>query len=427
MFYVKKHGENKFKYFLYRYPRTKTYKYNFQKIEVYNLDKLSSQTGKLLYTEVTTNNGCYEITAISVNCGEGGNHSNGAFCEALNYSMALDYIVIKNNCPESGGGPGDNNSGYYPGSPEDGGGSYDGNGTIAVPVEPIKKWNAGRFSVVNFLGLNYEQLRFMNAIENDEFRYEMVEFFNRNGIENPLENPSSEILSQEAVNVGKWIISYSMSNTMFLNSEYRNSFLKESLVFQNWSKNILTQNPNTNWDEFLSWFSLDDQFNIDLAQEFSILNKTDIDEYISINKELDLFNSIIQNQSFDPLDSPWLKKAREIAQKLQNWSRFLGPKAKQKANELIDNTFIVALNKTAKTLYPNVGNISELEKEIQLKSNGKNGVAILLYDFANGVGKDRRDFSYEYNITQQFIAGNVATDIKNDFNVQLGKKGLSFT
>lgn len=248
----KKHGENKFKYFLYRYPRTKTYKYNFQKIEVYNLDKLSSQTGKLLYTEVTTSNGCYEITTISVNCGEGGNHSNGAFCEALNYSMALDYIVIKINCPESGGGPGDNNSGYYPGSPEDGGGSYDGNGTIAVPVEPIKKWNAGRFSVVNFLGLNYEQLRFMNAIENDEFRYEMVEFFNRNGIENPLENPSSEILSQEAVNVGKWIISYLMSNTMFLNSEYRNSFLKESLVFQNWSKNILTQNPNTNWDEFLS-------------------------------------------------------------------------------------------------------------------------------------------------------------------------------
>ncbi|WOC51760.1 hypothetical protein BPO_1113 [Bergeyella porcorum] len=82
--------------------------------------------------------------------------------------------------------------------------------------------------------------------------------------------------------------------------------------------------------------------------------------------------------------------------------------------------------KLAKKIYPNVDTIDEAQKIQQFKTNGSNGAAILLYEFANGKGADIRNFHYDFDITQQFLANNRIAEIKNEFFVQLSKKGLTY-
>lgn len=74
----------------------------------------------------------------------------------------------------------------------------------------------------------------------------------------------------------------------------------------------------------------------------------------------------------------------------------------------------------------NANTESEIEKQSQFKNDGKKAVGILLYEFANGKGKDERSFEFTDNITQQMLSGNVPSDIKSDFLQVLLEKKLTF-
>lgn len=146
--------------------------------------------------------------------------------------------------------------------------------------------------------------------------------------------------------------------------------MNSDLDFLQWSKSFLIQNPNTSWSQFQNWFSLKKSIDIDLINELKNLDTNKFSEYIQINKDIDNFELYLQDPSFNPLDSPWLK-AREYAQKLEDWSRYLGPKAKAKAREIIDQSFVSALNATAKELFNDVDKLNESQKQYYFQTDGK--------------------------------------------------------
>ncbi|UGU15407.1 hypothetical protein LS482_17205 [Sinomicrobium kalidii] len=141
--------------------------------------------------------------------------------------------------------------------------------------------------------------------------------------------------------------------------------------------------------------------------------------------ELAEFDAYLQSDNFDPLNSPWLKRAREYAKKIHELKDKVPDYIEKEMVEAIDKSFVFALKKTAMYMNSKANITSEKDKQSQFKNNGKNGVAILLYEFVTGTGKDSRDFPFDYNMTQQMLAGQVPTDIKNDFFRQLSKKGLT--
>jgi len=145
-----------------------------------------------------------------------------------------------------------------------------------------------------------------------------------------------------------------------------------------------------------------------------------------IQMGIDDFNTNIKAPSFDPFNTPWLKKLREYAERIEKLKDIIPSYLKEKLDIALDNSFIFALNITALNINPNAYLTSDSYKESQFKYNGKNAVGILLYEFANGLGKDKRDFYFSDDITQQMIAGNVLNDIKNDFLDRLVKNGLTY-
>ncbi|RNL83710.1 hypothetical protein ED312_14595 [Sinomicrobium pectinilyticum] len=142
--------------------------------------------------------------------------------------------------------------------------------------------------------------------------------------------------------------------------------------------------------------------------------------------ELAEFDEYLKSGNFNPLNSPWLKRAREYAEKVYKLKDKVPDYAEKEMIEAVDNSFIFALKKTALYMNPKANITSETEKQKQFKVNGKNGVAILLYEFATGTGKDNRDFPFDYDMTKQMLAGQVPSDIKKDFLSILHDKKLTF-
>ena len=247
--------DTEFKSFLYKYKRKGLIGYDANNIEVYKIETSTSSNSRMSYTDKTYSNGCYDIIVTTVDCGEGGHHTNGQYCPALGYKVPSDYVTVRNNC--SGGGDNDGTDTGYPSGNTGTGGSYGNTGgggqtTTTTPVATTPKWNWGRTSVVNFLGLTSEQLNFINNSAQDEFRAQMLLFISNNGIEDPLANPSEEFLSTEVKSLGQWMVNYAMTHSDFLNSEFRNVFLNADLDFLQWSKSFLIQNPNTSWSQFIN-------------------------------------------------------------------------------------------------------------------------------------------------------------------------------
>ena len=262
--------DTEFKSFLYKYKRKGLIGYDANNIEVYKIETNTSSNSRMSYTDKTYSNGCYDIIVTTVDCGEGGHHTNGQYCPALGYKVPSDYVTVRNNC--SGGGDNDGTDSGYPSGNTGTGGSYGNTGgggqtATTTPVATTPKWNWGRTSVVNFLGLTSEQLNFINNSAQDEFRAQMLFFISNNGIEDPLANPSDEFLSTEVKSLGLWMVNYAMTHSDFLNSEFRNVFLNSDLDFLQWSKSFLIQNPNTSWEQFQKWFVDGNQdFNKDLLK-----------------------------------------------------------------------------------------------------------------------------------------------------------------
>jgi hypothetical protein len=150
------------------------------------------------------------------------------------------------------------------------------------------------------------------------------------------------------------------------------------------------------------------------------LNK--LEEIATLKEDL---SAVIDSPNFDALNDSWLKVLRELA-KLVEYTKNVRKDLYDALTLELDYNLKHTLNKVAKQLYPFRNTIDEGEKQQEFKYNGKNGVAILLFEFANGAGIDKRPFPFDYDITQQMLAGNVPNDIKNDFLKKLNDENLTF-
>lgn len=153
--------------------------------------------------------------------------------------------------------------------------------------------------------------------------------------------------------------------------------------------------------------------------------KSAILKSVTLSNNLNQFNKKINSSSFDPLSIPWLKMLREYAQFLESLKNVLSEKIVRDHVRYLDQQLTIALTKTAFRLNPKADTTKESNKEYEFKSNGKAGVGVLLYEFANGTGKDVRNFSFDYDMTAQMLAGNVPNDIKADFYRALNGNNIS--
>jgi RHS repeat-associated protein len=114
----------------------------------------------------------------------------------------------------------------------------------------------------------------------------------------------------------------------------------------------------------------------------------------------------------------------------------LGKENYEKIKQRTDAAASAALIKTAKTIYPGVEKANEATKQAQFKSDPENSVAILLYEFATGTGKDNRTFNYgeKGSFANSFIKGRVLSEVSSDFSEKMqgmtasefSKAGTSF-
>lgn len=111
---------------------------------------------------------------------------------------------------------------------------------------------------------------------------------------------------------------------------------------------------------------------------------------------------------------------------LENLKTILPDKIVKAHIKYLDQQLSIALTKTAFKLNQNSDQEKESNKEHAFKTDSKSGVGYLLYEFANGTGKDLRDFSFDYDMSQKFFSGNVPNDIKANFHKILLEKNLSY-
>ena len=138
-----------------------------------------------------------------------------------------------------------------------------------------------------------------------------------------------------------------------------------------------------------------------------------------------LYLAIIDSPNFDPLNDTWLKLLREFA-KLVEFSKNINNDLYEEFTFALDLNLKNTLNRVARQLDGGGYPTNEIQREQEFMYDGKTGVAILLYEFANGLGKDERSFSTDFDITKQMIAGNVPNDIKADFLKKLSDENLTF-
>jgi hypothetical protein len=151
-------------------------------------------------------------------------------------------------------------------------------------------------------------------------------------------------------------------------------------------------------------------------------NLEKIEEIATVKEDL---SAIIDSPNFDPLNDTWLKLLREFA-KLVEFSKNINNDLYEEFTFALDLNLKNTLNRVARQLDGGGYPTNEIQREQEFMYDGKTGVAILLYEFANGLGKDERSFSTDFDITKQMIAGNVPNDIKADFLKKLSDENLTF-
>ncbi|KQT20662.1 hypothetical protein ASG22_16950 [Chryseobacterium sp. Leaf405] len=311
----RKVGEQNFKSYLYQYHRIGANSYNKKNIEVFNLDFIdTTSSGKMMFTTISSTDGCIEIQATTVDCGEGGHHTNGAYCPSLGYHVPFDYITSFNNCPAGGGGGGgggNTNPGNNNPSP---GGNNNGDYGVTIPVPNYPKWGMCRERTGmhwDALDLNSNQLAFINASEQNALRGEMTRFLTNNEVFTFDCNAPREV-SPDVKSVGLWIVNYAMTNPDFLNSEFWTDFVNSDLQFQQWAMNFLNQNSNVSLDELLfNRYSSEPNASIDFNDnESGNYDETDFEDFNFENQQTQwsTVNNVIPVSDFVGWNAPGIRK-----------------------------------------------------------------------------------------------------------------------
>ncbi|WP_299110205.1 hypothetical protein, partial [uncultured Tenacibaculum sp.] len=153
--------------------------------------------------------------------------------------------------------------------------------------------------------------------------------------------------------------------------------------------------------------------------------KTIAHEAIDISLKLDNFDVKINKEDFNPLDDSWITTLRDLARKIESIRTRIPSVLWGIINVDLDLKLKNALTLTANSLTPGVASFTESQKQSTFDIDGKKGVGILLYEFANGEGPAKREFSNGM-FWSDFFAGDRINQIKQDFEDKLGKRGLTF-
>ena len=148
-------------------------------------------------------------------------------------------------------------------------------------------------------------------------------------------------------------------------------------------------------------------------------------EIIELFSDLNNFKEIVELPYFDALNNPWLDILREYAKKLEELKDKIPDILWNKMNQYLDQQLITALTKTAFKFNPDADTTKESNKQHEFQNNGEKGIGILLYEFANGTGKDIREFT-NGDFWNQFFEGDRIAKIKADFENVLIKEDLTF-
>ncbi|TGD56835.1 RHS repeat domain-containing protein [Flavobacterium humi] len=124
-----------------------------------------------------------------------------------------------------------------------------------------------------------------------------------------------------------------------------------------------------------------------------------------------------------------IKKAVEaIKSKSSEYVEKKKDAAVRKTSEVVDALATKSIVEFAKKIYPDVDKATEKIKQQQFKTNPNNSVAILLYEFATGTGKDTRVFNLGKNdnaFANTFLEGRVAKEVATKFLEKAGEMSYS--
>lgn len=125
-------------------------------------------------------------------------------------------------------------------------------------------------------------------------------------------------------------------------------------------------------------------------------------------------NKVVAHVEIEGLEAEWADKAKKYIQQ-----------GKEAATQAVDRTAQAALNATAEKIYPGVGKLNESQKQEVFKTSANGTVAVLLSEFANGTGQEKRELGPDTPMTQQVVEGRVMEEIQEDFYSQVNKSGMT--
>lgn len=149
-------------------------------------------------------------------------------------------------------------------------------------------------------------------------------------------------------------------------------------------------------------------------------------EIIELYIEIDELEETIIEPGFDPLNDNWINDLRIIIETIEDLRVFLPEYIFELKMLQLNAAFIIALNKTALEFNPNVASLTEAQKLDHFENDGTKGIGILLFEFANGLGPDFREFDETTDFWLQYFAGDRINQIKSNFEDVLVARQLTF-
>jgi len=255
------------------------------KVSMVKDSKFSKLTSAKTTSKKKEMDDCIDDVVVHWTCSNGNPHSpyaNESDCNVNNGEHSYVIEIVYGVCPGNGSsGDFDSSTGTPSGTSTSGGGS---NTIITAP---------------NTVPYDYELKNFLSGVLNNIER----NYYNSNSnirnytdqylIDNNFSGPS-QFISKNALEFGYrfqlnfeqfiWAFNH-INDSDFLEIQ---NFL-ESITDSNlkiWTINFFTQNPTTSWAQFQNWFV--DGYSENFKKKISQLSLSEIQGYITINKEIDI-------------------------------------------------------------------------------------------------------------------------------------------